>query len=178
MMHHKNVIDWVKLSPKYLIPFSLVSGLLIFANEKLLNTFGLSLLVNNIRPWIAIFFLISTALIASNFIVWLGGIITKKISQTRNLNLRIKKLHKLSPDEKKILLSYLLQNTRTQTFPFNDGRLAELIHYRIIFQSSNIGDINDWPYNIQPWAWDYLQKHQDELFTESECKECLEYLSK
>ena len=172
MMHHKNVIDWVKLSPKYLIPFSLVSGLLIFANEKILNTFGLSLLVNNIRPWIAIIFLISTALIASNFIVWLGGIITKKISQTRNKNICIKKLHKLSPDEKKILLSYLLQNTRTQTFPIKDARLAELIHYQIIFESSTIGEIDNWPYNIQPWAWNYLLKHQDELFTESERKEC------
>lgn len=96
MMHHKNVIDWVKLSPKYLIPFSLVSGLLIFANEKLLNTFGLSLLVNNIRPWIAIFFLISTALIASNFIVWLGGIITKKISQTHNKYMQ-KKIAQIIP---------------------------------------------------------------------------------
>lgn len=174
-MDHKNVIDWVKLSPKYLIPFSLVSGLLIFANEKLLSTFGLSLLVNNIRPWIAIIFLISTALIASHFIVWLGGIITKKISQIHNKNIYIKKLHKLSPDEKKILLSYLLQNTRTQTFPFNDGRLAELIHYQIIYQASDIGDIYDWQYNIQPWAWNYLLKHQDELFTESERKETSEY---
>ena len=177
-MDHKNVIDWVKLSPKYLIPISLVSGLLIFANEKLLNTFGLSLLVNNGRPWIAIIFLISTALIASNFIVWWGGIIAKKISQTRKKNIYKNKLHKLSPDEKRILLSYLLRNTRTQTFPFNDGRLAELIHYQIIYESSAIGDINDWQYNIQPWAWDYLLKHQDELFTESESKECLEYLSK
>ena len=173
-MDHKDVIDWVKLSPKYLIPISLVSGLLIFANEKLLNTFGLSSLVNNTRPWIAIIFLISTALIASNFIVWLGGIITKKISQIRKKNIYIKKLHKLSPDEKKILLSYLLQNTRTQTFPFNDGRLAELIYYQIIFESSSIGNIDNWPYNIQPWAWDYLLKHQDELFTESELKETSE----
>jgi len=176
-MDYKHIIDWVKLSPKYLLPFSLVSGLLIFSNKKLLNTFGLSLFVNNNRPWIAIAFLVSTGLIASSFFVWLGRLILKKISQTRNFKKCTKKLHNLTPEEKTILLSYLLQDTRTQTFPINDGRIAELIYYRIIYQSSNVGDIFDWPYNIQPWAWDYLLKHKDELFTESECKKCLEYLS-
>lgn len=175
-MDHKNLIDWVKLSPKYLIPFSLVSGFLIFAGEEILDTFGLSLLLKNYRSWISIIFLISIALIASNFIVWLGGLITKKILQLRKLKMRIKKLNRLSNDEKMILLRYLLQNTRTQTFPFSDGRLAELIHYQIVFESSNIGNLDNWPYNIQPWAWDYLQKHQDELFTESECRECSERL--
>jgi len=177
-MDHKNVIDWVKLSPKYLIPFSLVSGFLIFADEETLDTFGLSLIVNNFRPWIAVIFLISSALIASNLIVWFRGFIAKKITQYRKVIMRRKKLKNLSPDEKMIVLRYLLQNTHTQRFPFNDGRLAELIAYQVIYESSNLGNLDSWPYNIQPWAWNYLKKHRNELFTESECKECLEGLKK
>jgi hypothetical protein len=38
---------------------------------------------------------------------------------------------------------------------------------KVIFRASNIGDLDEWAYNIQPWAWEYLNDHP-ELFTLNE----------
>jgi len=34
---------------------------------------------------------------------------------------------------------------------------------KIVFKSSNIGQLDEWAYNIQPWAWDYLNNHPELL---------------
>lgn len=80
------------------------------------------------------------------------------------------RLYKLTPEEKNILLTYIKNDSRTQYFEFSDGRITELIFYDILYHSSNVGDLTAWPVNIQPWAWDFLHKHQKKIFPEESIK--------
>ena len=68
-MDWSKIIDWLKLSPRYLIPITIVSGILLFLNEKCLNFFGLTNLINQARPYISLIFLISIALIISDLAI-------------------------------------------------------------------------------------------------------------
>jgi len=47
-----------------------------------------------------------------------------------------------------------------------DGRVGGLEAEGIIFRSSNVGNIESWAYNLQPWAWDYLSAHPELLALE------------
>lgn len=76
------------------------------------------------------------------------------------------RLYELTPEEKNILLEYMRNDTRTRYFELSDGRLTELIYNKILYRASNVGDLTEWPVNIQPWAWDFIHKHQKEIFPE------------
>jgi hypothetical protein len=47
----------------------------------------------------------------------------------------------------------------------NDGAIGGLKRNGIVFQAANISTPGSmsFPYNIQPWAWNYLHKHPDLL---------------
>jgi hypothetical protein len=160
--------EWLKLSPRYLLPISLVSGFLLFANDSFLGKFGLGEFVVNFRSWIGIVFLMTTSLIVIDVLyqifAWLKSIYINKRSQ----KIRFERFQNLTFEEKDILLSYLIQNTRTQYFPINDGVVLGLELEKMLFKSSNIGDPDSWPFNVQPWAWDMLKKHLNELFSNEE----------
>lgn len=38
-----------------------------------------------------------------------------------------------------------------------DGVVGGLEAQRILYRSSNVGDLDEWAYNIQPWAWEHLK---------------------
>ncbi len=167
-MDISKLVEWIKLSPKYLLPISLVSGILLFAGEFLLEKFGLNLFVNNFRPWIGIVFLMATSLIFIDILYQVSSWLKSRYTNTRSQKKRFERLQNLTPEEKDVLLSYLIHNTRTQYFPINDGVVLGLELEKILFKSSNIGDPDNWSFNVQPWAWELLKKHLNELFTNEE----------
>jgi len=170
-MDLSKLVDWIKLSPKYLLPISLVCGFLLLANELLLEKFGLKELVGNLRPWIGIIFLLTTSLIAVDVMYLVAGWIKLAYTNSRKMKFRLNRLKKLTTEEKDILLGYIIQNTRTQFFPINDGVVRGLESESIIYQSSNVGDVDSWSFNVQPWAWQMVKKHFNEIFSEEEVNE-------
>ncbi|WP_170318593.1 super-infection exclusion protein B [Paenibacillus sp. HGF7] len=69
-------------------------------------------------------------------------------------------LHNLTEEEKNILRHYLYYNTRSQNLNVFDGVVKGLIHSEVIYQASSIGTMRGgFACNIQPWAWEYLQKN-------------------
>lgn len=165
-MDLKHILEGIKLSPKYLLALSLVSGFLIFANSSLLAVFGLTNFVKDARFWIGIIFLLSIMLLVSHTLFALGSLIKSQIRKFLKIRKMHARLYSLTPEEKNILLEYMRNDTRTCYFEFSDGRITELIYYDILYRSSNVGNLTNWPVNIQPWAWDFLHKHQQEIFPE------------
>ena len=158
------ITDWLKLSPKYLFPISLVTGFIIFTTNKTLEVFGIVPLITQIRPYLGIIFLISSALLASHILFSLLSWINKKIQRILFILRLPKRLLELTNDEKNILLYYISNQTKTQHLSTLDGVVSGLEINGIIFKSSNWGHSpHDWSYNIQPWAWEYLNKHKDLL---------------
>lgn len=72
-------------------------------------------------------------------------------------------MYQLSEPEKEILRGYVHNSTTTLYFPMSDGVVGGLEAQRILYRSSNIGHLDEWAYNIQPWAWEYLNDHPELL---------------
>jgi len=86
----------------------------------------------------------------------------------RGLKGATERLHNLTAEEREILRGYIGNGTKTQLLDIQSGVVNELEEVFIIYRSSNIGHLSGWSYNIQPWAWDYLNKHLELLFSNEE----------
>lgn len=170
-MYWKNIIEWIKLSPKYLLPISLICGFLIFSNQPVLDLFGVNDLVINFRPVIGIVFLVSSTLVISDLIIKVFNHLKKYIKVRHDYKHLKDRLNKMTPDEKDIILSYLYNNSRTLYLPITNGIVNELVAFGIIYQASKVGEVESWAFNIQPWVWNYLEKHKNEIFTKEELEE-------
>lgn len=162
-------LEAIKLSPKYLTPFVIVSGFLLFARPGMLEVFGLNTFTANYRPYIGMIFLLSSALVLSHWLITLYQWIAKRRLRSKRLRRSKQRLHNLTGEEREILRGYVGGNTRTQYLQIESGVAAGLEFEHIIFRSSNVGSLDDgWAYNIQPWAWEYLNERRELLFTKEE----------
>ncbi len=168
-MDFSKYLEAIKLSPKYLVPVVIVSGFLLFARPDILEIFGLAALSAKYRPYIGGIFLLSTALVLSHWMISLYQWRAKKWHWLKRIKISKKRLHNLTDEEREVLRAYIGGNTRTQYLQLESGVAAGLEFEHIIFRSSDVGSLVDgWAYNIQPWAWDYLNEHRELLFTKQE----------
>ncbi len=168
-MDFQKILDILKLSPKYFLGIAIASGVLVFSPSNLIEKIGLENLVKNYRMWIGGVFLISLTLTIIETLIWILNKITKSMRKRNTLNIRMQRLHNLSADEREILRYYFYYNTRSQILNCLDGTVRELEFYRIIYRAGNIAPVmlnsnfdnieSPMPYNIQPWAWDYLNQN-------------------
>ncbi|MBI1879994.1 MAG: superinfection exclusion B family protein [Chloroflexi bacterium] len=100
------------------------------------------------------------------FYLW----IQNKRHQSAVLQERQKRLHNLTRSEKAILKGYLGNQTRSQYLPIESGVVNGLEAEDIIYRASHIGKLDEWAFNIQPWAWDYLTDHPELLFVKEKPK--------
>lgn len=150
--------------PKYILVISLISGFLIFGESSIINKLALASFVENFRLWIGIVFLVTTGFWLVDIVLLIVNKVKIRYSNFTNNRLRQDRLKKLTDEEKTILRKYIYNEVRTQKLDYVNGIVKELERYQIIYQSSNIS--HGWTifsYNIQPWAWDYLNKHKELL---------------
>ena len=151
-------------SPKYILVICIVSGFLIFGQNDIINKLALSSFVENYRLWIGIVFLISTGFWLVDIILLIIKEAKSKYTRFHNGKAREERLKQLTIEEKVILGKYINQETRVQTLDCTNGTVCELEAYKIIRQASNLSRYDIFfDYNIQPWAWKYLNKHKDLL---------------
>lgn len=158
-------IDWIKLSPRYLIPIFLTSGFLLFAPSNYVGPLGLLEFREMYRSWIGIFFLSSSVLIVTE----LGYLSYRKLNRKIDSSYQQNALRSLTERQKKILQPYLKMNLRYgKQWPEN-GDVKELEDLGVItFDEAD--DIRPYissgiqaPYEISSWAWEYLKKHPELL---------------
>jgi len=159
-------LDWIKLSPRYLLPLSLFTGFILFAPQNLLNRFGLGSLLAEYRFYFGLGFLLTTTLLLTAGLTAIyDGIMQGRRQRARLKNLR-ERLHHLAEPDKEILRRFIYGGTRSQKLNMADGRVGGLEAEGVIFRSSNVGNIESWAYNLQPWAWEYLKAHPELLALE------------
>jgi len=156
-------IEWIKLSPRYIFPFLIISGFFLFAPEHVLSIFGLSTFTTQYKPIIGIIFLFSSALLLSHWFIEIWKWLVKGIKNTRAKKNFKHKLHQLTAAEKLILRDYLRNNTKTQYYSMTNGIVSGLELEGILYKASNIGHVYKFAFNIQPWVWNYLKKHPETL---------------
>jgi superinfection exclusion protein B len=169
-MDLSKLVEWIKLSPKYLLGIALACGVLLFFPSAWVKFLGLEVFLSAARPWIGIVFVAAIVLvivnIGSNIWIWVRNYVKSKLQRKR----QIERLHKLTAEEKEILLGFILNKTRTQYLAYADGVVKGLEAERIIFESSNVGDLERWSYNIQPWAWNIINSNIKDFFTEEDIR--------
>ena len=76
----------------------------------------------------------------------------------------IKRLQKLTEDEKQILRYYVKENTRANSLRVENGVVAGLVADGIIYQSTIHGSIIDGvAHNVGDFVWDYLHVYPEVL---------------
>ena len=93
-------VDWIKLSPRYLLPIVLFTGFVLFAPTGMLDTFGLTELLNRYRPDFGLVFLLSLALFLTGLVVGALDLINKWRRQRQSTKEYQQRLHRLSEPEK------------------------------------------------------------------------------
>ena len=163
-------LDMIKLSPKYLIGIMIFTGsiLIIGSVESLSSFFGVKEeSFKKVQLWISLVFLFSFSLLLAHLLNSGYFFFSSNLNDKRDLKLRQKRLHDLTNAEKQILGKYVFEKTRTQSLSYNSGTVRGLELELIIFRSSDMSQGGVlFPYNIQPWAWDYLNenKHLIEVY--------------
>ena len=156
-------IDWIKLPTKTLAGLCIVFAILIFSSEAMLDNFGLKSLVTEYRAYLGVGFLVTLALTLVNSISAIWKFIYPWITEAYLISIGKKRLQSLTPTEKQILRYYIQNQNRSQNLPIQDGTVNALQKEKIIIRGSSLGSLHGFDYIIQPWAWEFLNKHPELL---------------
>jgi hypothetical protein len=156
----KSLLEFLKLTPRYLTAVGLVAGLILFGSDKFRETLGLTKFAQDYRFVLGILFLSSIALL----LVAIGGGGIGRIQRwwrkRKVFQSVTQRLHRLTEDEKQILRYYVAKNTRSNTLDVRDGVVQELVAEGIIYQSASLGNLLEgFAHNISDIAWDYLHRY-------------------
>lgn len=106
------------------------------------------------------------------FIISFSGLIHIFVIKKYNKFKKIKEFNKLTFDEKEILGKYINLETKTKEFNFNNGVVNGLLKKGILYIPNPHNIIPDEvPYNIQEWAWEYLNENEELIEITKEEKE-------
>jgi hypothetical protein len=162
-MDLSKILDWLKLPTKTLAALCIVSGILIFSAENTLDQFGLKGLVLEYRQYLGVAFLLAFALTLVNCLASIWRFIYPWIAEAYWIRAGRKRLQNLTPTEKQILSYYIQNQIRSQNLRIQDGTVNALEKERIIIRGSTLGSMQGFDYIMQPWAWEYLNKHPELL---------------
>nr|DAL55178.1 MAG TPA_asm: Super-infection exclusion protein B [Caudoviricetes sp.] len=163
-MSVSDFLNILKLPFKYLVAILLILSFLLFAPSSYIANLGINELINEYRTYIGLAFICDLFFILVDVLSLLMKYLRalKKYYSITFIGKR--KIKQLTPEEKSILRYYIQEQTRTQTLPFNDGVVAELSNLAIIYRASSLslGGV-EFDYNLNDWAWKYLNKNKDLL---------------
>lgn len=154
------ILKFFKLSFKHNVIVVLVLSFARLSPINWLKTLSIDSIILKHMSIITVLWIISLVFLFVEFIVIISRNIREKKRIKFNSNLRIKRLKNLTTEEKKILMQYINNDTRTQVFKLGNGNIRELEKYEIVSRASDLALRFDlFSFNIEDWAWDYLKKH-------------------
>jgi hypothetical protein len=150
MFDSSKIFDWIKLSSRQVLAAAIATALFLFLPDHLAKALGLAGIRELLRPVAGAILLISIGVLIAHAAWTFGGWLRAQLHRASDLTIA----------EQEFLKPYLLDDTRSRVASVSDGVARELRQEGILRVSSQISTILDrFPYNIQPWAWDYLIKN-------------------
>ena len=152
----KPLFELLKQPLRYSVAIGIVGAIVLFSPDSVVNKLGMLKYRDEGKPYFGAILLLCIALTIASGI----GAVGEKINDYRFLRAIKKRLHRLSPEEKQLLRTYIERQTRSLNLDVTSGIVNGLEQETIIYQASSIGHLmSGFAYNIQPWAWDYLNEH-------------------
>ncbi len=160
----KTFLEFLKLAPRYLIALGVMAAILLFADDKFLQSIGVFEFTRDNRSALGLTLVATSALFLTS-LIGDGATLFKKWWLKRRRYLQIAdRLQRLTEDEKQILRFYIAENTRANTLRVDDGIVQGLKASGIIHLSASMGNVLEgFAHNINDFAWDYLHAHPDLL---------------
>ena len=159
--------DWLNLGVIPLLGILVFTSLFLFLPDGILEKLSLFEIKNNYRIYFGLAFFFSISfLIASGVYnlwkIWLGPALKEHVS----IYYYKKYARHLTNDEKEIIRTFINGSTRSATLSIQDPTVLGLERRKIIIRVGNIGATGfgyNFPFNIQPWAWEFYINHPEIL---------------
>jgi hypothetical protein len=149
-----------KIPIGFLLAITIVLGLILFLPDTIADKIAIKDFRDDYRKFLGPAFLLCVSFLLTKIVLSLVRNINSKRQQKR---LR-KQLHNLTPEEKGYLAVFILEGRNTIYVDIGDGIVGGLLAKGIIFRSSNMFTaIDGIPYNVQPWARQYLERYPELL---------------
>jgi len=147
-----NLVDWANLLKFIenlnkrilvilLLVILMVSSFLLFSPYNYLDKIGLTEFRNNYKSWIGLAFLLSLVICLVICVV----VIIERIIENKRIIHHLKK--------------FIDSDKQTQYLNSRDEAVCDLTKKGIIEQLLSFGSVQNTPYNIKSWIFDYLKKH-------------------
>jgi len=163
MIAESTILQLINLISKSTFPFTVITSILLFTSNNILNKLGLLRFQEENKLFISVAFLISISFQIATVIEKIFKYISKNIKKYLYKEKMIKYLSKLTKEEKNFLHLYIDEESQTQYLSIENGIVRGLELKGIIVRVSNIGDglESTFAYNIQPYIFRYLLKHKE-----------------
>jgi hypothetical protein len=159
----EKVKGWLSLGVGPLLVLMLFTGLISFLPSDMIASLGLSEIKMTYGEYFGLAFIYSIAaiLVASITKLWdvfLGNWIKEKVT----LYFYRKEAYDLTDEEREILRLFINGKTRSAHLSLKNGTVLGLERRMFIVRVGQLGTdaiTMTFPFNIQPWAWEYLNKN-------------------
>lgn len=155
----KFVIDLLKLAPRYFVIVGGFCAFLMFGPENWLRQLALNDLAKLHRQWLGALLVLCSVAVGVECSLVVYRSVRNFVAGSLNRKSIAKRLQSLTEAEKQVLRFYVDKQTRSNDLYLTDGVVQGLESDHIIFRASNIGQNLLFPYNINDFAWEYLNKN-------------------
>jgi hypothetical protein len=156
----EQIIQALKLTPRYLVAVSIFCGALLFISEQTSKALGVYQFTQDNRQWLGIALIASISLVAIDWSIKISTVVRNMVRRIKFKKRMIQCLHTLTEEEKQILRYYLSKQSKTNTLRTDDGIVNTLVAKGIIYRSANHGNLLEgFSHNVNELAWDYLNEY-------------------
>lgn len=163
---------WLSLGVGPLLVLLFFTALISFLPDSTIESLSLTEIRSSYGKYFGLAFIFSVASLFAAVLteiwkVFLGNWLREKAT----LYFYKKEAHDLTEDEKRILRTFINGKTRSTHLSIKDGTVLGLERRMFIIRVGQLGsDPVSWtfPFNIQPWAWEYFNKHPSLLEEEED----------
>ena len=142
----------------------IAASLMLFLPAHLINRLALDDVIQSYRMYVGLAFVISASLLIVRIVSFVWSLFSVPFHKWRFERDGVRLMEELTEEEKAFIRPYILNDQTARVAPIDDGIAQGLAAKRIIYRSSNIGNLfSGFPYNLQPYMRRLLTKRPELL---------------
>lgn len=161
-----NIEKLLKLPSKIMFAIAVACGLILFLPDYIIQRMYLFNFRDEYGFTIGIVFCLSTSITCVSFIISIFQSCVRRYYKKMFIKKAPDRLKRLTIYQKAILYALFIENSHTESLPYNDGAVRILEHNGYIIRTSNMTltcDLNsiEFPYTLQPWVVEALSNNEN-----------------